>query len=164
MSKAVEFECSHVFVNNSLNNLNYPVVSTDTVIDKDTKRFKDGFPVYLEDGIYYLDESWQHIQIKNNLIVTRVHNGNPKSMLPTSIFTNEYTNTHIDHYMINPIVNQYHKNHIFRIPLSILQKACDFIDIIHNSGYDISKPYEFDVIKGNQRESLIRLIKGHIYK
>lgn len=117
--------------------------------------FKDGLYIDVPNDTYYLDENWQHIVIKNGRIVCRVYNSDPMNE-PNLIFTNEFTDTYIFHYMTDCKTSK--KSLTYSAPLMYWQETSNFVDILLNSRYNISKPYKFDVVNGN----IVRLIEGTI--
>lgn len=152
------------FSNNVNNKLNLPIINKKYVIHDNICRFIDYDKINFDDGIYYLDNRWQYIKIINNYLSLRVEFDNPYDLLPKTIWINKIDNSKsiVQHYYYN--TNNSEKNLICTIPINSSQKVCNFIDILHFSGYSISEPYEFVLSKDNLDNEIVILNKGNIFK
>ena len=153
------------FTNNQNNKLNLPCVNYKNIICKKTCRFKDFDKIYISDGLYYLDDRWQYVLIKNNNLSLRVEFFDPSDLLPNTIWINEIdlTKSIIKHYNYNPYTNSI-KKLICVIPINLSEHVYNFIDILFFSGYTITEPYEFGIIKDNLGNDVVILKEGVIFK
>jgi len=153
------------FSNNQNNMLNLPYINYKDIIYGNISRFKDFDKIDIADGLYYLDNHWQYILIKNNYLVLRIEFLNKSDLLPSVIWINEIdiANSIIKHYNLN-LESDYKKKLICSIPIGISEQAYNFIDILFFSGYTIVEPYEFDIGKDTLGNNVIVLKNGYIIK
>lgn len=119
------------FSNNFNNILNLPVINKKYIIHDNICRFIDYDKIYFDDGIYYLDNCWQYIIIKNNYLSLRVEFKNTYDLLPKTIWINEINDskTIIQHYYYSPSIHL-EKNLICTIPINSSEKVYNFIDML----------------------------------
>ncbi len=151
--------------NNQNNLLNLPYIKYNDIIHDNISRFKDFDKINIDDGLYFLDNHWQYILIKNGYLIFRVEFDNYFDLLPNIIWINEIDNYElvIRHYYYSPLFDL-EKKLICTIPFGLSVKAYNFIDILFFSGYTIEEPYEFDVIKDTLGNDTIILKRGKIIK
>ena len=153
------------FSNNYNNKLNLPTINKKHIVYDNICRFMDYDKIYLDDGIYYLDNCWQYIKIKDNYLSLRVEFENPFDLLPKTIWINEinYSKSTIEHYNYNPSTDL-DKNLICSIPINSSSKVYNFIDILFFSGYSITEPYSFVKSIDYFGNDIVVLNKGTIIK
>ncbi len=151
----------NIFLNNFNNKLNLQTIDKNILIHKNTQRFRDFDKILLNDGLYYLNNEWQYVQITDNFISLRVKFNNQHDLLYHTIWINHIDthNSAIKHYYYKHDEKQ--KKLICTIPIDTTSKVYDFIDILFYSGYGITEPYKFSI---DHNKNIIVLKKGTIFK
>lgn len=150
------------FDNNCNNVKNLPIL-TDTDIIFGDETFK--IYVHINDGIYYLDNNWQYIVIKNGLLVEKYYYNNCNDKNPLFVTTIENKDNKLYEY------TQYYGvekklNTIMPNDIDAFERIVDFLNILDYSGYKtIGNPVEYVYFVNpnfNNGHKNIRIANGQI--
>lgn len=151
----------NIFANNKGNKFNLQKIEEMIVINENS-RFN--YNVDVSDGMYYLDDNWSYIEIKDGKLIRRVHFSNPDGDETTTyIFINEFTDEHIKIYSIDSRIdnNKINLDGIVPNEDEALKKLDIFHEILCYSSYSITNPYIFRNIK-TEGGNKLQLVQGKI--